>query len=69
MNWMPIETDPKDRSVKLKGRYIPSDEAARNGAKACDVFGEGRFLWNSRFYQHGLWSGILGGHPTQWSEA
>jgi len=61
-NWMPIESAPKDREVRLRGRYEPSAEAYRNGARACDVMGVGRVMWGNR------WSGILGGRPTHWME-
>lgn len=61
MTWLPIATAPLDREIELRGEYIPSDEAARNGATRGAVYGTGRFL-------AGTWTNILGGKPTHWRE-
>ena len=62
-DWLPIESAPRDRDIRLAAYYQPSDEAARNGAKPGWDYGTGRWIYG------GIWSGILGAKPTWWKEA
>jgi hypothetical protein len=62
-DWQPIETAPKDKhkEIQLRGWYEPSEYAAKNGAVARWVYGEGSWCWGD------TWSGILG-KPKWWKD-
>lgn len=60
MEWIDINSAPRDKEIELRTWYEPSTEAKRNGAKAHWSECTGHFIWE------GLWSGVLGGKPSHW---
>jgi hypothetical protein len=61
-NWNPIESAPKSQEIALGVWYIPSEEAARNGAREAWVMGKGCFI------NEGIgWSGIITCRPSHWT--
>ena len=64
--WRPIATAPRDREVELRSTYIPSAEAARNGARQLEQYGVGRWLYDAE--DGPIFSGTQGVHPHSWRE-
>jgi hypothetical protein len=64
--WQPIASAPLDRRVELRATYIPSEEAARNGSKRMELYGEGIWLYNAA--EGPVFSGSQGHMPHSWRE-
>jgi hypothetical protein len=60
--WLPIETAPHDRDIRLKAFITPSAAAYQNGSRPHWTYGTGRWLHSNH------WSGILGASPSHWME-
>lgn len=59
-HWLPIcEHDGSDWPCSFAALYVPSQEAARNGAKEQWCYGQGIKIKGCN-----IWTGILGGKPT-----
>jgi hypothetical protein len=59
IDWQPINTCPENDTVFFAAYYVPSEEAARNGATAFWNYGCGSKLRR-------IYTGILG-HPSHWA--
>ncbi len=60
--WHSISSAPRNREIELRSTYIPSEEAARNGAKQIEQYGTGRWIYGDVF------SGMQGHSPHSWRE-
>ena len=66
MNWQPIKTCPADDMVIFASKYVPSEEAAKNGAQAFWTFGMGSKIIGSKMMKP-IYTGILGGKPSHYA--